>query len=288
MIRRGSRASRCLVPQTIGFERLEDRWLLSAIGALSAPTAVGLTVERLAFPLIVERASIAAAPDVHILESSQAVFSAGVEAEVSGTVTSSMTNPTPPVAVVVTDPGDNTSYAPDTRAEDVVVAASSISGANEFQAQPPAIFVPAPPPGPPLSSVTLLAGANGMVRSTGNTASRSLQGEMSSGTVAVFPPASAWPLMSIAAPAGSGATNAGNVTFSATGDGNVFLSDGFIATTEAITTSTLAVMFNPVELTIPGSSTTVAVAMPAALVFLTPLDTATTNGYGRMTAPGAE
>jgi hypothetical protein len=68
------------------------------------------------------------------------------------------------------------------------------------------------------------------------------------------------------------------------GGGNFALSDGFLAATGEITAAAVAVAFNPGDLTIQESSTT-AVAMPGA-VFLAPLVTVTTSGYGRLATNG--
>ena len=172
MTRPGACAPRCLVARTLGCERLEDRWLLSAFSAPSISQWVGLATAASPVSALVSRASLttsgdALSPDGFFVNrpplpnSFGSPFTVGTLARSSGSIEAVETStsvadlgiasvapqpvygPTMPFAVVVMNPGGSPADAPDNGGR--IVADATVSSVFESNLSVGAVALPAPP-----------------------------------------------------------------------------------------------------------------------------------------------
>jgi hypothetical protein len=276
MARRDAHVPRGLVARTMGFEQLEDRWLLSSFSAPSDSQPVNLAVNNaLTAPFV------SAAPmDVRVV--TRAPDSAGdITASDAGSSlvavgrAGSTSEVTPPLYNSLTLPASIGTVGWPGGAIGVPVTFSG--GADQGIASIGT--------GPALSNTPTLASVSATIQTAKQAGGYSLLSQPSAGSVAA--PASGnlfiQPSSGVLTVAGgSGQTF---ITSSALGFGGLVPVDGFFRTNSAFPTPQ-AVAINLGDPTIQESPAPLAVATPGAFL-LTPLVTTTTTSYAKTATNGA-
>jgi hypothetical protein len=315
MTRRGACAPRCWVGRPLGFERLEDRLLLSPLSSPSIPQWVGFATEFPTVPSFVSRASTAAFGDSRApegifnilsppqsdppgpppgigmfvrssgssgtVESMSGVTNRGIAGAVAPTV-SSMTISFP---VVVINGDTSTSDPLSSTLRTAADATVSSAGSGLSVASSP-VAAQVSTPGPLIPSAPSLALAGSVSQAVGTAGFSSPGSELSAGGATVDAPVFLSSQMSFATFVGTTSNGQTNITFSLLASGDLFLAEVPILARGQIKLPLLIDYSPGVSPSFEAPAST-AVATSGSLL-LAPLATEPPDGYARIATNSAD